>query len=146
MLKHGYFHEFPEEDVAKMSELNAHGFEFDWTLRMTPTSHKVSYIYEGDFAAMVEYTPVYSDRFNEINLLEVSTRFRNRGLGAGMVAYVAKDSKERGFDGVMLLESKTALRKFYINKLGGIPIGSTNRIYFSEEAADKIIELYGGIL
>lgn len=139
----GMFYEFRKDQLSDLSALGSQGFEFDWDSQTDPLSQTVGYLYQGKILSMVEYVPITSSLYNEIALLEVSTKHRNMGLAGLMLAYVAKDSFDRGFEGFMLVVSKTALRRFYVDKMGGERIGNTNRIRFTAESSKKLIERYG---
>ena len=142
-MKHGYFYRFQDAEISDLSNLGNYGFEFDWSIKMADDSNIIGYIYEGIVTAMVQYSSVTHSLFNEIHLLETSSHYRNMGLAGKMMAYVAQDSFDKGFEGFMLTVAKSALMDFYTNHLGGKQIGHTNRIRFDTQASLKIIERYG---
>lgn len=133
-MKHmpkGYFYE-----LADLTEV---GYQFSWEIKSSVDSNIVAYIYEGDIVGMVDYTVETLEQFNTVHRLETHPSYYNRYVGASMLAYVAKDSLDRGFEGFMVVESKTNLRRYYIDRLGGIQLGNSDRIMFGTKAAQELI-------
>ena len=63
------------------------------------------------------------------------------GVPGNLVAFACKVSKERGHDGFVAFDSKTALVEHYIKVLGATQLKG-QRMYLDNKAADKLILKY----
>ena len=66
-----------------------------------------------------------------------------KGLIQGLLVYVARDSIEQCFEGFVVLEFKTALANYYVEKYGAKFITSDGfRLCFDTEAANNLNQKY----
>ena len=146
-MKETFFWDFSQEDISTLSDLTSEGFEFDWTAISSPNAITSGFVIQGEVSGMIEFTPEPTDYYNFIHKLEVRMDKRNQGIAGVLLAYVAKDAFNRGFEGFMMLISKTALRDFYVSRYGGSRIGNTNRVIFNTAASQGLIDrfLKGGL-
>ena len=138
------FVELNDDERKSLFDLAEYGYVFDWTRQSSYKSSTVAALLNGEVAGLVEFERQPEDQLNHLWLIEVATNYRGTGIAGKLLAYVAKDSIEQGFDGFVLNEAKTALHELYITKYGATPIGKTRLLYFDTEAAQRLIERYLG--
>jgi hypothetical protein len=97
----------------------------------------------------VEFERVPQSRYNFIYRLESAPHNVGKSkvydnVAGTLLAYVARDSFNYGFDGFVVLKSKTILVNHYINKYGAKLIGDGNRLYFDTNASKRLIKIYLG--
>lgn len=64
------------------------------------------------------------------------------GVATNLFAFVCKLSKEKGFDGFVVFEAKTALIEHYKSTLGAQTIGNSIRMFIDETQAEKLIAIH----
>lgn len=138
------FVELNDDERSSLCDLAEYGYVFDWTKHSSYKSLTVAALHNGDVAGLVEFERQPEDRLNYMWLVEVAQDYRGSGMAGKLLAYVARDSIEQGFDGFVLNEAKTALYELYIAKYGAISIGRTRLLYFDTEIAQHLIERYLG--
>lgn len=79
---------------------------------------------------MIEFTPEPSDVYTFVHKLEVRMDKKNQGIVGILLAHVAQDAFNRGFEGAMMCLSKTALLDYYVHRYGCSRIANTNRVMF----------------
>jgi len=131
------FKEVTNENVI----LKTSGFEFDWIRRSTPDAIVVCDFEENRVAGLVEYERLLKERFDFLHLIEVHPDFRGTNIAGELLAYVGQDALNAGFEGFFVLESKSLLYEYYIEKYGAKPAGG-RRLYFDTEATNRLIDKY----
>lgn len=66
------------------------------------------------------------------------------GVGGHLFAEAARQSKNAGYDGFVFFDAKTDLIEHYKERIGAIQIGTSQRMYINEEAADLLLKKYYG--
>lgn len=103
----------------------------------------VACLHDGDIAGLVELERQPENLLNFLYLIEVAEKYRGTGVAGELLVYVARDSIEQGFEGFVVLEFKTALANYYVEKYGAKFITSDGfRIYFDTEAANNLNQKY----
>lgn len=64
------------------------------------------------------------------------------GVGGNLFAFACQQSFDAGYDGYIVLESKTKLLSYYQDLLGAERIGNSLRMYVNTPAAHTLIKLY----
>ncbi|MDR1213324.1 MAG: GNAT family N-acetyltransferase [Propionibacteriaceae bacterium] len=119
------------------------GFEFDWTARSNDQTITVARIENGEIAGLAEFERLPHDLFDFLHLIEVAPEYRGTEVAGKLLAYVARDSFERDFDGFVVFEPKTLLYQYYIEKYGAKPLPG-RRLHFDSLASQVLIERYLG--
>lgn len=133
------------DDRKSLMDIADQGFIFDWTQKSSEGSLLVSFISNGDIAGLVEFERQPASLINYLHLIEVATSYRGSGVAGKLLAYVAKDSLEQGFEGFVVFESKTVLIDYYIEKYGAKRVTANGRrLYFDAKAANLLISKYLG--
>jgi len=76
-------------------------------------------------------------------LIEIAKNYKGTGIAGTLLAYVAKDSLDAGFDGFIVFETKTALFRYYQEKYGEKPI-SNRKLMFDTQASLNLVNKYLG--
>lgn len=127
----------------ELNDLAPLGYSFDWTRFSSSRSKTVTCLHDGDIAGLVEFERQPENLLNFLYLIEVAEKYRGTGVAGELLAYVARDSIEQGFEGFVLLEFKAALANYYIEKYGAKFITSDGfRLYFDTEATKNLIQKY----
>ena len=116
-------------------------FEFDWTLRSSNKCAVYAANVEQKLVGLVEFEHRMDDLHNHLYLIEVIPQYRGTNVAGELLAFVGQDSLKQGFDGFVVLESKTVYYKYYIEKYGERPIGG-RRLLFDEETTKRLIRIY----
>ena len=101
-MRETFFWDFSQEDIPTLSDLTSEGFEFDWTAISSPNAITSGFVIQGEVSGMIEFTPEPTDYYNFIHKLEVRMDKRNQGIAGVLLAYVAQDAFNRGFEAVVL--------------------------------------------
>lgn len=137
------FIQLSNEDLPGLSALNELGYEFDWTSKSSDKSQTVAMLTDGNVAGLVEFERQPQNLLNYLFLIEVAKDYRGTGVAGMLLAYVARDSLQQGFEGFVLFESKTALIGYYIEKYGAKRLRAKGRqLYFDQEAAERLVAEY----
>ena len=67
---------------------------------------------------------------------------KNQGIAGLLLAHVAQDAFNRGFEGFMMCLSKTALLDYYVRRYGCSRIANTNRVMFHTAACQLLIDRF----
>lgn len=137
------FVELNDDERRSLFDLAEYGYVFDWTRQSSYKSSTVAALLNGEVAGLVEFERQPEDQLNHLWLIEVATNYRGTGIAGKLLAYVAKDSIEQGFDGFVLNEAKTALHELYITKHGATPIGKTRLLYKTLQTRKPITSVVG---
>ncbi|MCL1950487.1 MAG: hypothetical protein FWF59_12215 [Turicibacter sp.] len=127
------------EDTASLQALE--GFEFDWSVHTYPQTKIFSAQVQGEIAGLIEFERMSSELYNFMYLIEVSKKFRGTTVAGELLAFIAMDSFQNGFDGFVVFESKTVTYKYYIEKYGAKPLPG-RRLHFDSQAAAHLIKTY----
>jgi GNAT superfamily N-acetyltransferase len=117
------------------------GFEFDWTARSNDQTQTVARVENGQIAGLIEFERIPRNLFDFLHLIEVKPEYRGTDVAGKLLAYVARDSFDHGFEGFVVLEPKTLLYEYYIEKYGAKPLPG-RRLHFDTEASKALIERY----
>jgi len=133
-----------DKKTAKKMRLS--NWKFDWSISSGAISQKIGYFENNELQGLVEFERVPSSLFNFIYLIElapwnVGKRKVVDNVAGTLLAFVAQDSLNAGFNGFVALHSKTILEKHYIDKYGARSIGG-GRLVFDEQASRKLIARY----
>jgi hypothetical protein len=126
------------------------GWKFNWT----DPEKKGSVVYAlrvendptGEVQGLIAFHPDDENGFlfgdlMESNPANIGHEGIYLGIGAHLTAFACKTAKEKGFDTYFFV-AKTELIEHYKKTLGATQIGSTQRMYLSGHAFDKLIETY----
>jgi GNAT superfamily N-acetyltransferase len=127
------------EDISTLR--GAVGFEFDWTARSNDQTQTVARIEDDQIAGLIEFERIPRSLFDFLHLIEVKPEYRGTDVAGKLLAYVARDSFDQGFEGFVVLEPKTLLYEYYIEKYGAKPLPG-RRLHFDTEASQALIERY----
>jgi GNAT superfamily N-acetyltransferase len=117
------------------------GFEFDWSARSNDQTQTVARVEDGQIAGLIEFERVPNSLFDFLHLIEVKAEYRGTDVAGKLLAYVARDAFDQGFEGFVVLEPKTLLYEYYIEKYGAKPLPG-RRLHFDAEASRALIERY----
>lgn len=127
----------------KLNDLVPLGYSFDWTRFSSSRSKTVACLHDGDIAGLVELERQPENLLNFLYLIEVAEKYRGTGVAGELLVYVARDSIEQCFEGFVVLEFKTALANYYVEKYGAKFITSDGfRLCFDTEAANNLNQKY----
>lgn len=130
------------KDVThKFNKCELDKFEFNWALKTSDESVTYAAIVKETIAGLVEFSALSSGRCNHMHLIEVIEDYRGTSVAGKLLAFVGKDSIDRGYDGFVVFESKTVIYEYYIEKYGAKPI-SGKKLYFDTEATEALIKKY----
>ncbi|MDR0596225.1 MAG: hypothetical protein LBG50_01630 [Clostridiales Family XIII bacterium] len=145
-MKYRFEHVNITKDFAK--SLMQKGWVFDWSIMPNTDLEVINLsVFAGSvLEGLAYYAQDRKELYNFLYLLEIAPH--NRGEGrinsdvAGVIlAYVARDSIEAGFDGFVVFEPISVLRELYASKYGAKPIGN-NRMYFDTQGAESLVRKY----
>jgi hypothetical protein len=138
-------------------ELKNRGWAFDW-YSVSPNARtsepvKKALIIEDVIEGLVEYEsmPDKENRYvhalqleiDPLNSIRAGNTVRKYEDIAGMLlAFVAQEAFNIGYDGFIMFESKTAIIKLYVEKYGAKQIGSSQQLYFDTVASKNLVETY----
>lgn len=137
------FVELNDDERRSLFDLAEYGYVFDWTRQSSYKSSTVAALLNGEVAGLVEFERQPEDQLNHLWLIEVAKNYRGTGIAGKLLAYVARDSIEQGFDGFVLNEAKTTLHELYIAKYGATPIGKTRLLYKTLQTRKPITSVVG---
>ena len=129
------------EVTNSVKNLDLAAFEFDWTRKSSDNSLIYGATVENKLAGLIEFEPDVKSLHNFMHLIEVIPDFRGMEVAGELLAFIGRDSLERGFDGFVFWESKSVYYQYYIDKYGAKPI-TNRRLYFDEEATRRLIRVY----
>jgi len=129
-----------KEDIDELQDLHEDGYVVDWSLRSSGKSKTVAKMVNGDIAGLVEFEQQPENLCNYMWLIEVAKNYKGTGVAGTLLAYVAKDSLDVGFD---VFETKTALFRYYQEKYGAKPI-SNRKLMFDTQASLNLVNKYLG--
>jgi len=129
------------EVTKKIKNLDLNAFEFDWKRKSSEGSVIFGATVKQELAGLVEFEPDEKSLYNFMYLIEVIPAYRGTNVAGELLAFIGRDSLERGFDGFVVWESKTVYYQYYIDKYGAKPI-TNRRLYFDEEATKRLIRIY----
>ncbi|MDR3106619.1 MAG: hypothetical protein LBU05_00225 [Bifidobacteriaceae bacterium] len=119
------------------------GFEFDWATRSNDQTITVARTDRDGIVGLIEFERLPHDLFDFLHLIEVASEYRGTEVAGQLLAYVARDSFEQGFEGFVVFEPKTLLYQYYIEKYGAKPLPG-RRLYFDCQASQALIGRYLG--
>ena len=125
----------------EIAEKDLRTFEFNWELKSSDESVIYGATVENKIAGLVEFESFKKLAYNFMYLIEVAPEFRGTSVAGELLAFIGRDSIEKGFDGFVVLESKSLLYQYYIDKYGAKPLKG-RRLYFDEEATQRLIRVY----
>jgi len=133
-------------DKKASKKLLLAGWKFDWSISSGAVSQKIGYFEQDELQGIVEFERVPSSMYNFIYLIElapwnVGNKKKVHNVAGTLLAFVAQDSLNAGFDGFIAMQSKTILEKHYIEKYGARSIGG-GRLVFDTAASKKLIKQY----
>ena len=134
-----------KEDKNELYDLHEEGYVFDWSQFSSNKSKTVAKMVNGDIAGLVEFEQQPENLCNYMWLIEVSKNYRGTGIAGMLLAYVAKDSLDAGFEGFVVFETKTALFKYYQEKYGAKPIGKRKLIFDTQASLYLVNKYLGGM-
>jgi hypothetical protein len=142
------FHIVPisvDELLAK--QLCEQGWGFNWSLRGSATSAKFALEINSTVEGLVEFDREPQNLCNRIFWLEIDPHNRGKqkqyeGVAGALLAFVAQDSFACGFDGFIVLESKSEIIQLYVEKYGATQIGNSQELYFDTVASRNLIQRY----
>jgi GNAT superfamily N-acetyltransferase len=126
-------------DIATLRGLV--GFEFDWTARSNEQTVTVARVEDAKIIGLIEYERLPHDLFDFLHLIEVAPEHRGTEVAGKLLAYVGRDAFTQGFEGFVVLEPKTLLYQYYIEKYGAKPLPG-RRLHFDTQASQALIERY----
>lgn len=122
-------------------------WSFDWIAEHQREDRKVyKLLTKNDKVVQGLVSVEVRERFIEIHLIEsaphnLGDNRQHAGVGGNMFAFVCKESFDKGFEGYVGFEAKTALIEHYTTKLGAhILFGK--RLSIATPAAQKLVNLY----
>jgi hypothetical protein len=132
-------------DLAK--QLTTVGWLFDWSIDNSDSSIKVGAFYDDNLQGLIEFAAVPEELHCVVYTLEnapfnVGKTKQHTGVAGTLLAYVANESFKLGFNGFVLLETKTILAKHYVEKYGAKQIGRSQRLYFDTIASRNLIKTF----
>jgi hypothetical protein len=132
--------------VSTAKQLKKDGWKFDWDKSFGALSQKIAYFDNKTIQGLVEFEEVPSSLYNIIYRLElapenIGKNKRIDNVAGILLAYVAKDSLDAGFDGFVVFDSKTILKEHYIKKYGA-KILYGDRLYFDTKASKALVRKY----
>lgn len=137
-MKETFFWTFSSDAISTLSDLTSEGFEVDWTVRSSSDAMTSGFVIQGEISGMIEFTPEPRDAYTFVHKLEVRMDKKNQGIAGRLLAYVAQDAFNRGFEGFMMCLSKTAL----VRRYGCSRIANTNRVMFHTAACQLLIDRF----
>ena len=141
-MKETFFWDFSSDAISTLSDLTSEGFEVDWTVRSSSKAITSGFVMQGEVLGMIEFTPDPGDAYTFVHKLEVRMDKKNQGIAGRLLAHVAQDAFNRGFEGFMLCLSKTALLDYYVRRYGCSRIANTNRVLFHTAACQLLIDRF----
>ena len=141
-MRETFFWDFSQEDIPTLSDLTSEGFEFDWSSISSPNAITSGFVIQGEVSGMIEFTPEPRDAYTFVHKLEVRMDKKNQGIAGRLLAYVAQDAFNHGFEGFMMCLSKTALLDYYVRRYGCSRIANTNRVMFHAPACQLLIDRF----
>ena len=138
------FHKVTKKEIKKKDWL------FNWSFELGDKKAEVYKMTIRDNVSIIQglisYVVSERDRFIFVNLAESAKFNRGKekiyaGVGGNLFAFACKKSKEMGFDGVVVFQSKTALVTYYKNALGAEVLFG-QRMVIEDIAAEKLIKQY----
>jgi hypothetical protein len=134
-----------KKTAAKMMEA---GWEFDWSVSAGASVQKIGYLVGDKLQGLVQFERVPRSLYNYIYLIEAAPWNRGRGkeiedVVGVLFATVAQDSFDAGFEGFIVFQSKTVLRKHYVEKYGA-KVLFNDQLFFDTLASTKLINEYLG--
>ena len=100
------------------------------------------FVIQGEVSGMIEFTPEPRDAYTFVHKLEVRMDKKNQGIAGLLLAHVAQDAFNRGFEGFMMCLSKTALLDYYVRRYGCSRIANTDRVMFHTAACQLLIDRF----
>ena len=97
-MKETFFWDFSSDAISTLSDLTSEGFEVDWTVRSSSKAITSGFVMQGEVLGMIEFTPEPSDAYTFVHKLEVRMDKKNQGIAGLLLAHVAQDAFNRGFD------------------------------------------------
>ncbi len=135
-------------DLAPMQLDLVSDWQFDWRSESMSESRQVAALLVAHSEA-VEGLMSCERRLDHVHvhLIEsaphnIGAAKRYNGVPANLMAYACRESGRLGFDGVVVFDSKTDLINHYMETLGAIRLGRSNRMVLNEEAAKSLIARY----
>jgi len=131
--------------------LNEQGWPFDWSVAaidlLTDASVVKAAIVDDVIQGLIEYELVELDQYAFAHKLEIAphNRGKNRrytGIAGVLLAFVARESFNAGYDGFVVFVSKTALYDYYIKQYGVKPLPGMLRLHFDTAASERLIQKY----
>ena len=129
------------EVTNSVKNMDLDAFEFDWTRKSSDHSLIYGATVENKLVGLIEFEPDVKSLQNFMYLIEVIPDFRGTEVAGELLAFIGRDSLERGFDGFVVWESKSVYYQYYIDKYGAKPM-TNRRLYFDEEATKRLIRIY----
>lgn len=135
-----------QADLKEITQKN--GWLFDWKLEYNQTGHQLYKLVAEQEPKTVQGLVSFEklDDHVYMHLIEnapfnIGKRKKYIGVCGNLTAFGCKMSKEYGFDGVIVFESKTALIPHYEKTLGAVHLGG-NRMGIFEEPAKDLLDKY----
>lgn len=141
-MKETFFWTFSSDEISTLSDLTSEGFQDDWTVRSSSDAMTSGFVIQGEISGMIEFAPEPRDAYTFVHKLEVRMDKKNQGIAGRLLAHVAQDAFNRGFEGVMMCLSKTALLDYYVRRYGCSRIANTNRVLFHASACQLLIDRF----
>jgi hypothetical protein len=123
-------------------------WQFDWKKELKDTSKEVYKLSTVNNPNIIHGLLSMQDNGDHVFMHLVESAKFNKGknkvyLGVpgNLVAFACKQSIEKGYDGYVAFDSKTALIEHYKKTLGATHLGG-QRMYIDDKAALKLIEQY----
>jgi hypothetical protein len=138
-------------DQAMADDLKRAGWNFDWCNVRDSISENERIIrkalyYQDELQGLVGFSREPDELFNFMYDLESAPHNIGRlkiyeNVAGILLASVAQDSLDHGFDGFVVFEAKTILVNHYIMKYGATPSGG-QRLFFDDKASMNLISKY----
>lgn len=130
-----------DEERDTLFDLTSAGYVFDWTIRSSDISNVTALVDKGTIAGLVEFERRPQDLLDYLWLIEVADGYKGTKAAGKLLAYVAQDAMDAGFEGFVLFESKSYLYQYYIQAYRAKPVRGRFLI-FDTETSRWLIETY----
>jgi hypothetical protein len=123
-------------------------WQFDWKLEFKDQSKQIFKLTTTNNLTIIQGLLSIEDKDDHVFMhLVESAKFNlgkhklYLGVPGNLVSYACKVSFDRGYEGFVAFDSKTALIEHYIKTLGATHLGG-RRMYINTEAAGKLVSQY----
>jgi hypothetical protein len=135
-----------KDEIKQIKKSN--GWQFDWNFEMKQTDRIVYKLTIKNNLSIIQGLISISDFKDHIFLhLIESVPFNQgkrklyKGVPGNLVAFICKESLEKGYEGFVSFISKTKLIEHYEQTLGAVHVGGHKMVIFPKEAL-KLIGMY----